>query len=277
MRATTSPFDADTDTDADAPHALPARGAWPRLAPFALALLAPAAQAQSEPTPQDGHWRGTLGAGLSASGGNTETTTATVNAEATRATARNRWYLNGKGLYARDHGETTGDQQHLGARYELELGHRYFASAGLDLDRDKIAELKYRISPNVGGGYRLVDRDDLHFNVFSGLGYVREAYTEPRDVDGRPADGNNYPTLIVGEDSAHQFNDTITGHQRLAVLPNLRQTGEYRVEFDSGLAFAMTKKIALNVGFTVRYDSAASDGVDKTDTLFTTGVQMKFE
>ena len=65
--------------------------------------------------------------------------------------------------------------------------------------------------------------------------------------------------------------------QRLTVLPNLSNSGEWRASWNGGIAVAMTNVLSLTVGLTVAYNSEPGPGRKKTDTLFTTGLSVRFD
>lgn len=242
----------------------------------ALACAASTALAQAT-VKEDGQWRSALGAALSSSSGNTNASSLTLNGDAVRATARNKWTVGGSLLYARSEGITSGNQARLGTRYDWNVTPVWFTFAGADAERDPIAELSRRLSVSGGLGHRFINRPDRTFNVFGGVEVTDERYTLPRLVDDAVREEFRYGSFVLGEESTHVFSETLSGRQRLVVLPNMRNRGEYRVEFDSALSVTMTKTISLNVGFRVRHNSDPGPGVRDTDTLLTTGLSLKFE
>jgi putative salt-induced outer membrane protein YdiY len=90
-------------------------------------------------------------------------------------------------------------------------------------------------------------------------------------------DTYSYASLPLGEESTHKLTETTSARQRLVVVANLKDTGEYRATWDGGLAVAMTKGINLTLGLSMLYNSDPGVARKSTDTLFTTGVAIKFE
>jgi putative salt-induced outer membrane protein YdiY len=236
----------------------------------------PAANAQ-DPPPIDGRWHTLLGAGLTYASGNTNAATLTAKADAVRATEDDKWTLYGEALRARTDDVTTGNRIRLSGRYDWNLTQHVFTLASLDLERDTLAELSRRTTVNGGLGYKLIDRDELRTSVFGGLGYTEDRYLAPQEVDGETRMRFGRPTALLGEESAHKFSASTSASQRLVVNADLKETREYRAQWDASLGVAMTSTINLTVGLSVRYDSARGNGVKATDTLFTTGIAMKFE
>lgn len=249
-----------------------------RIAAAALLLGSLAGLAPAQVTVvEDGRWRSAVGLGFSNSTGNTRTSSLTVNADAVRATAEDKWAAFGKGLYARSDGEVSSEQARLGARYDRKLTPRVFAFFGLELERDRLAELSRRSVASSGLGYKLVDETARSFSVFAGLGYTADRYTVEREVDGAQRRRYSYAGLLLGEESTHDFSESVSARQRLVLLPNLRNDGQYRAEFDSSLSVAMTSSLSLNVGFGLRFNSEPGLAQRRVDTLLSTGVAMKFD
>ncbi len=244
-------------------------------------LCASAAMAQA-PVPNlvtpsdDGEWRAALGAAFSNSSGNTQASSLTLNGEAIRATLYDRWRLYGTGLYAKNTGVTSGNQMRLGTRYDRNLNEVVFSFAGLEAERDGIAGLRRRLSPSVGLGYKLVNTPQNIFNLIGGLEYSDERYRSIRPLGRKVGNGRSYASLILGEESSHKLTDTLSLRQDFTIFPNLTDRGDYRSQFNAGLALSMTRALALNVGFTLRHNTDVAPGLEHTDSLLTTGVSVKF-
>ena len=113
--------------------------------------------------------------------------------------------------------------------------------------------------------------------MFAGLGYSRDSYREERLVADELRTSYGRAELILGEESTHKYSESTTFKQRLVLYPNLRDTGEYRAEFDAGVAVAMTKVMSLTVGLNYRYNSDPGEGLEKGDMLFLTGISVKID
>lgn len=244
---------------------------------LALAAAAAAgAMAQATVKP-DGQFRSAIGLGASLSSGNTKTNNLSFNADAVRATEQNQLSLYGNLQYARTGGVTTGDQLRLGARYDQNLSANLFAFGGLDFERNKFANLDLRSQLSAGLGWHVIKSPSTVFDVFGGLGYTADKYKAATVIDGANRSSYNYLSLLLGEESTHQLSDSTSFKQRLVVVPNMKNRGEYRANWDAGLAVAMSKAMNLNVGFAFAHNSEPGAGRKATDTLLTTGISVKFE
>lgn len=239
-------------------------------------LAAGAAHAQATVKP-DGKWRYVLGAGASFASGNSDAKMLNLNAEGVRATAQDKWGVNGRILYGRNDDTTTADLLGLGTRYDRNYGERWFAFGLAEYLRDRPANLSQRLSAGAGIGYHVIKRETTTWDVFAGLGYTDDSYREARLVAGRVRSGFGYAELLLGEESTHKLTDTTSFKQRLVVYPNLSESGEFRSTFDAGLAVAISSTMSLNVTLGHRYVSDPGLGVKKSDLLLVTGISVKFD
>lgn len=242
----------------------------------ALSLAAAGAQAQAT-VKNDGQFRAALGLGASLASGNTKATNLSLTGDAVRATDQNKLSLYGNLQYARSGGTTTADQLRLGARYDQNLSAKLFAFGGLDLERNKFANLNLRAQLSAGLGWHVIKSPTTTFDVFGGLGYVSDKYKDPMVIDGRSRDSYGYMSLLLGEESTHKLSDSTSFKQRLTLVPNLKNRGEFRANWDAGLAVAMSKTMNLNVGLGFAHNSEPGPGRKSTDSLLTTGVSVKFD
>lgn len=235
-----------------------------------LALGAPAF-AQTLP-PADGVWRGALGAGVTSTTGNKDSFNAALNADAVRVTELNK--MTGKllSLYGRreENGvsELTAGLFRATARYDRDVSARAYAFLGYELEKDKLADLKWRNSPSVGAGLHLYKSERFTFDIFAGYSYNHETL-----YDGATRSFNE---VLLGEETSHKTPGGMTFNQRLVVYPNLSESGEYRLAFDSGLLAPVIERWNLTFKVSVRYQSNPPVGVDKTDTVLFTGLQYRW-
>jgi putative salt-induced outer membrane protein YdiY len=241
-----------------------------------LALASGLAQAQATVKP-DGQFRAALGLGASATSGNSSSRNLSLTGDGVRATQDDKLSIYGNAQYARSGGETTAEQVRLGTRYDRNLSSALFAFGGLDFERNKFANLKLRSQLSGGLGWHVLKTPATTWDVFGGLGYTSDKFFDPTFIDGATRTKYNYLGLLLGEESTHTLTETTTAKQRLTIVPNLKNTGEFRANWDAGLAVAMSKAMSLTVGLSVTHNSEPGPGRKSTDTLLTTGLSVKFE
>lgn len=225
----------------------------------------------------DGEWRALFTAGASVSSGNSDSTTINLSGEAVKATTTDKLTVNARALYANNDGADSDKRLSAGTMYQRDLNERIFGFGQFDALRDEPANLSSRASVGGGLGYHVIRRDDLTFDVSAGLGYTRERYLVPEIVDGQSRDRYSNTELLIAEESTHKFSETTTFKQKLTLLPNLRNSDQYRAVFDAGLSVAMTKSLSLTATVSHRYDSDPGPGLRKGDTLFITGVSYRID
>lgn len=245
--------------------------------PLALALGA-AGVAQAQPTVKpDGQFRAVLGLGASLASGNTDANNVSFTADGVRATGTDKTTLYAVASYASNDGQTTAEQFRLGGRQDHDLSAAYFAFGGLDLEQNKFTNLKLRGQLNGGLGWHVIKSPQTTFDVFGGVGYTSDKYYSAMLIDGAVRGSYDYANLLLGEESTHKLTESTSAKQRLIVAPNISNRGEYRANWDGGVAVAINKTMNLTVGLAVAYNSEPGPGRKTTDTLFTTGISVKFE
>lgn len=242
----------------------------------AAALVPLLAQAQVTQKP-DGQWRSLFTAGASVANGNSDAKSASLGADAIKLTNSDKWALTGAAQYARSAGATTANRQNFTGLYDRDITPQWFGFGQLDLVRDIPSDLASRITPSTGLGYHVVRKPDQTFDVSAGLGYTWDRYRTPQVVDGEMRSRRDHLELLLAEESNNKLSDSTTFKQKLTIYPSVSQGDGVRTVFDAGLSVAMTKQLALTATLSHRYDSQPGDGLKKNDTLFVTGVSLRFD
>ena len=162
--------------------------AVPALA-VALLLAGPVAAQEKlcpcpPPPPPPPAWTGALGGGFALTSGNSDTKSYNLDFALKHDPGKKGIFkVDGFYLRADADGEATVDRMGLGARYEYALGRggRLFSFGEVRFLRDVFKDVDRLITPTIGLGYRLVDRDNLKFAVDGGVGL---AFEKLSDLDG---------------------------------------------------------------------------------------------
>jgi putative salt-induced outer membrane protein len=243
---------------------------------LAASLAAPLA-AQEATVRNDGQIRSAFSLGASVSDGNSRATSVATGGEAVQATADWKTTLRGQALYTRAAGTTTGERLRLGGRHDRNFNAQWFGFGGLDLSRDRFANLGRRSQLTAGLGRHLVRTDTTTWDLFAGLGLNQDRFITPTRVDGQVRSRYRYTSALLAQESKHRFSESTAGKQRLVLYPNLDNRGEYRATWDTSLSVAMSSTLSLTVGLGVNHDSAPGSGQRRTDSLLTTGVAVRFD
>ena len=64
--------------------------------------------------------------------------------------------------------------------------------------------------------------------------------------------------------------------ERVEFLPNFETSEDYRVNAEANLVAPLSRRLALKLGYVVRFDNLPEPEVKKTDRFFTSGLQVSF-
>jgi putative salt-induced outer membrane protein len=173
---------------------------------------------------------------------------------------------------------TTANRYDGGASVGLKLDTRSYIVGAARYEHDQFGANLWQATVSLGYGYIALkdERNELSFEI--GPGYKRYRPADTRLlVDGvlvpqqQPTQGEvvarglvNYK-FKISDNTA--FEDTF--------LTEAGSKNTY-IQNDAGVAVSMTKKLALKVGFQVRYNSDVQPGIKQMDTLTTTNLVYSF-
>lgn len=178
---------------------------------------------------------------------------------------------------------TTANRYDTGASVGYKLDPRSYVVTALRYEHDDFGANLWQGIVSVGYGYIALktDRTELSFEV--GPGYKRyrpadvsESVTQP---DGTTA------TVKVHQDSISEavgrglvnYKYRLTDNTALedTLLIEAGSDNKY-YQNDIGLSVSMTRKVALKLGYQVRYNSDVQPGTQSTDSLVTTNLLYNF-
>jgi len=185
--ASTSSAELIIDTDLAGRVTIP----WTAVSKVTPATAVPAgvrlgAAGASQPS-SSSTWHGTVNAGIDVSHGNTETRGISTNGTVTRLGPRDRvgmfvTHLSssiGSGADA----VTTARATRGGMRYDHDLQKTLYAFGFFDAENDLLQLLDLRTVAGAGAGAHLFKSDMTQVNLFGGVSYARDNYTEVTTTD----------------------------------------------------------------------------------------------
>ena len=244
------------------------------LCAIASAPLLVHAQVTQKP---DGEWRSLFTAGASVATGNTDAKSASLGADVIKLTTMDKWALTGSGQYARSDGDTTANRLAGTGLYSRDITPDWFGFGQLDLLHDAPNDLSLRTSLGSGIGYHVVKKPDQTFDLSAGLAYTMDRYRHAQLIEDEVRGRYNHAELLLAEESNNKLTDSTSFKQKLTIYPSVSDGDGVRTVFDAGLSVAMTKQLALTATLSHRYDSQPGAGLGKNDTLFVTGVSLRFD
>ena len=244
------------------------------LCAIASAPLLVQAQVTQKP---DGEWRSLFTAGASVATGNTDAKSASLGADVIKLTTMDKWALTGSGQYARSDGDTTANRLAGTGLYSRDITPDWFGFGQLDLLHDAPNDLSLRTSLGSGIGYHVVKKPDQTFDLSAGLAYTMDRYRHTQLIEDEVRSRYDHAELLLAEESNNKLTDSTSFKQKLTIYPSVSDGDGVRTVFDAGLSVAMTKQLALTATLSHRYDSRPGAGLGKNDTLFVTGVSLRFD
>lgn len=217
-------------------------------------------------------WSGAIDAGLTLTRGNADTSTLALGMNAARTTPRDKISVYMAALYAKNKVSgtslTTANAIRGGARYDFNLTNRTFAFGFGDLEYDEFQKLDLRMVLGGGLGFHALKRERTTLDIFGGGSLNKEYFS----TDLRRTSGE----VLAGEELNHKLSDRVSFKERLVFFPNLTETGEYRLNFDTSAVTNLNKWLGWHVTLSDRYLSNPVLGAKNNDLLLTTGVRVTF-
>ena len=161
--------------------------------------------------------------------------------------------------------------------YNQDVTPQWYGFGQLDLVRDIPSDLASRVTPSTGLGYHAVKKPDQSFDLSAGLARTWDRYRAPQVVHDELRGRYNHLELLFAEESNNELTDSTTFRQQLTVYPSISRGDGVRTVFEAELSVAMTRQLALTASLSHRFDSQPGAGLEKNDTLFVTGVSLRFD
>jgi putative salt-induced outer membrane protein YdiY len=138
---------------------------------------------------------------------------------------------------------------------------------------DAIRRLNLRAIGGAGGKVDLIDDDK--FGVAVGVAYMLEYERIKNDME-----------IDAGDtDLAHRASSYLTGHYALDdrvqlvetfyAQPKLTDFDDTRILSESQLVFKLTKRVSFSTAFTIAYDTAPPETIDKLDTALQSTITVE--
>lgn len=154
----------------------------------------------------------------------------------------------------------------LGAQYQLRP--RIALATGVLYDRNRFAGIARRTEEYLGLVFRVLEapRDTLRVETGASL-------TQQLGVDGL---ANDFPAARAAAWYKRTLGANAYFLQTLEAIPNLEVSEDYRINSESALVAPLSQKVAIKLGYLVRFDNLPEVGFLSTDRIFTSGLQISF-
>ncbi|HEU0005819.1 MAG TPA: DUF481 domain-containing protein [Terriglobia bacterium] len=217
-------------------------------------------------------WKGFLDAGLATAQGNARTTTINLGLDAARTTPRDKIGVYLTSLYASNTTTgvslTTANAVRGGLRYDVNITDRTFGFGFTALEFDEFQSLDLRFVAGGGLGRHVIKNEKTVFDVFAGGALNKEFFSTGLN--------RSSGEILFGEELSHKLSTSTSLQQRFVVYPNLSDTGEYRMNWDSSAITRLSRWLSWQITISDRFLSNPVPGRKKNDVLFTTGLRFTF-
>jgi len=171
-------------------------------------------------------------------------------------------------VYARISGVTNASQWKGGARGDYRVAGPVGVFVLGGFERNTFAGIERRFEEAAGLTAQVLESRGNHLKVEAGVSMNQQTPVGAETV-----------TFAAGRAAAVYRRD-LTGTAFLALngefLPNFEETDDYRLNGDAGLVAPISSRIATKLTYTVKFDNFPEPGFEKTDRVFTAGLQITF-
>jgi putative salt-induced outer membrane protein len=212
----------------------------------------------------------TVDLGVVNAAGNTRVTTLNGAEHVTFKPAGSHWQLEEQvnAVYGRNQDSVTADQLKVMGRADYRALAMVHVFLGATYERNRFAGVARRFEEIAGLAFRPLDRprDVLDLEIGS-------AVTQQRST---AALTDNFVAMRVAANYKHRFTEAVYAQQAVETLPNVDDFKDTRVNSETSLVAPLSSKMALRLSYVVRFDNVPEPGFQKTDRVFSSGLQVSF-
>jgi putative salt-induced outer membrane protein YdiY len=170
---------------------------------------------------------------------------------------------------------TTASAIRGGARIDINFGERWFVFGLTDFEHDRFQDLDLRNVLGGGLGYHVIKTKVTAFDVFGGATFNQEYYSQPFNPPDLSTTRKT-SEIVAGETLSTKLGSRTTLTEQFSIFPNVSDTGDYRLQFDTTAATKIKNWLSWQVTFSDRYVSRPLEGLKNNDLLFSTGLRLTF-
>lgn len=245
----------------------------------------PAAQQAYEASLRPGwlhDWTGVANLSLALARGNSDTTTLGVGVNLVRPTPTDKTSLYFNDIYTHDGilNSTTADHIGAGARYDYNLGPKFFLFGTADFATDQLQALDLRSVVGGGLGWHAITGDKQQLDLLAGLVWTHEQYgwvpPVPPSIVPIPPQTNSFAALDFGEQYTRKVGKNSVLTEQAYFFPNLQDTSEYRATGTLGLSTKIKSFLSWQTSMADVYVTNPPVGTKTNDFILTTGFGFNF-
>jgi putative salt-induced outer membrane protein len=166
----------------------------------------------------------------------------------------------------RSKGEETAAQYKTAGRLDRAFSPRFGAYGLGGFERNVFAGIAQRYEEGGGLTAKAVAQPHDQLSFEAGISFIQQrSVARVRETFGAGRTAARFK---------HNFGDATYVEQGVELLANLQDAKDRRVNSESALVAPISKRIALKISYLVRFDNQPEPGFNKSDRIFTTGLQI---
>jgi putative salt-induced outer membrane protein YdiY len=139
-----------------------------------------------------------------------------------------------------------------------------------NFDRNTFAGIEHRFEEGAGLAITAVDTHHDHVEFAVGASYVETQATDSTDSSSA------YAAIRTSGLYKHTIRKDTYVQEFLEGIPDLKTASDFRINSQTDIVAALSKHLALKVGYAIRYAHLPPPGFKTTDRLFTSDLQVTF-
>ena len=229
-------------------------------------------------------WTGGANVGFSVARGNSETENLALAFNAVHTSASDKWTLYATSIDTTNNLATPSTVANLetgGIRYDHNLNARAFVFGSADYMANALQYLDLRSIYSGGFGVHAIKNTKTTLDVFGGVAYTHETYSNGAPIAGTPffvsyGMTSRFAALTLGDQFTQQLGKSTALTQSVNFLPDLQHTGQYQAILNIGTVTKLSKVLGWQNQFNDIYVSNPPIGTKTNDVVFTTGLNLTF-
>ncbi len=230
--------------------------------------LAQDCECEEAPGPQ-GPWSGNFALGYLASDGNTEDTSASLDARV--GYDQDQWHhlLAGRAFGATTAEATTSENYKLGWKSSYDFTEFNYAFGSVDWIKDRFSSYPQQTFATAGYGRRILTSEKFTLNLEVGAGYRKQKFR----VNEFVTENQDGPVATFGGNFLWNISETASFEQLLTIFASSDNTFTESV---SRLRAGLLGNVGLALSYTIRDNSDVGPGLEKTDTYTSISIDYAF-
>lgn len=228
----------------------------------------PAAAVPAPPKPERPSWDFKLGLSYLATAGNTDTSSAGID-----ATYRREWGLwsldsNAAVVRATRNDVKTAESSNAQVRGRRKLSERLQATAGLRSERNRFAGIDLRTITDTSFSWSVLDSPAWRVRTLWGLSWTRE------ELRGNRQESSSLGGLVQLQNTV-KISEGSELNGQVTAYPDLEDSEDYRINANLALQAALNRHLALRLGYDLKYDNEPVRGFERTDSTSTASLVVQ--